>query len=89
MMKEVLRLVYEGGLISKTDIMDKLGIQESALEDIFSLLISKGYLKKIRNTDVSQDSMRYATSAFALRINVAVSSEYVITPKGKAYLKSK
>jgi hypothetical protein len=76
-------------LISKADIVDKLGIQESTLEDIFSLLISKGYLKKIENTGVSKGSMRYAKSAFAQRINVAVSSEYVITPKGKTYLELK
>ena len=49
-MKETLRAICDGGLVSRGDIAEKVGVQESILEDILSLLSSKGYLKGIDYT---------------------------------------
>jgi len=85
-MKEILKLVRDGGLLSKGDITNKVGIQESTLESIFSLLSSKGYLKKIDSAKemlrgcigcpISKECMRKAS----------IGSLYTITDKGKNYL---
>ena len=85
-MKEILRVIRDGGLLSKGDITNKVGIQESTLESIFSLLSSKGYLKTIDSTKempmgcigcpISKECMRKAST----------SSVYTITDKGKNYL---
>lgn len=88
MIKEILKLVRDGGLLSKGDIAGKMGIQKSTLDSIFSLLSSKGYLKKIDGTtempracigcSISKDCMQKASAG----------SVYVITDKGKNYLEA-
>ena len=85
-MKEILRVIRDGGLVSKGDITNKVGIQESTLESIFSLLSSKGYLKTIDSTEkipmgcigcpISKECMRKAS----------IGSVYAVTDKGKNYL---
>jgi len=85
-MKEILRVIRDGGLLSKGDITNKVGIQESTLDSIFSLLSSKGYLKKIDSAKempracigcpISKECMRKASTG----------SVYTITDKGKNYL---
>jgi len=87
-MKEILKLVRDGGLLSKGDIADKVGIQESTLDSVFSLLSSKGYLKKFDGItempracigcSISRDCMQQASAG----------SVYVITDKGKNYLEA-
>ena len=47
MMKEILNVICDGGFLSKGDIANKVGIQESTLDRILYLLSSKGYLKTI------------------------------------------
>ena len=86
-MKEVLKLVHYGGLLSKGDLLDKMGIQESTLEDIFFLLSSKGYLRKIGFADIPKDCMCCASCTGCMK-NAAICTEYEITPKGKTYLET-
>ena len=45
MIREVLRVIYDDGLVSKRDVSKKSGFQESTLDRILSLLLSKGYLE--------------------------------------------
>jgi predicted transcriptional regulator len=85
-MREVLKLVRDGGLLSKRDIADKMGIQESTLENIFSLLSSKGYLKKIDGTtEMPRVCMSCSISRECVR-KASAGNVYIITDKGKLYL---
>ena len=85
-MREVLKLVRDGGLLSKRDIADKMGIQESTLENIFSLLSSKGYLKKIDGTtEMPRVCMSCSISRECVR-KASAGNVYIITAKGKLYL---
>jgi len=87
-MKEFLKLVCDGGLLSKGDIADKMGIQESTLENIFSLLSSKGYLKKIDGiTEMPRACIACSISRDCMR-KASAGSVYVITDKGKNYLEA-
>lgn len=86
MLKDVLKLVRDGGLLSKRDVADKMGIQESTLENIFSLLSSKGYLKKIDGaTELPRACMSCSISRECVR-KASAGNVYVITDKGKLYL---
>jgi hypothetical protein len=88
-MKEVLKLVRDGGLLSKGDIADKMGIQESTLDSVFSLLSSKGYLRKFDGaTEVPRACIGCSISTGCMR-KASAGSVYVITDKGKNYLKAK
>jgi hypothetical protein len=85
-MKEVLKLVRDGGLLSKGDIADKMGIQESTLDSVFSMLSSKGYLKKFDGTaDVPRACVGCSISKKCMQ-NASAGIVYVITDKGKHYL---
>lgn len=48
MIRKVLGAIYDGGLLSKGEIAYLVGVQESTLESIFSMLASKGYLKTLK-----------------------------------------
>jgi hypothetical protein len=86
LIKEVLKLVRDGGLLSKGDIADKMGIQESTLDTVFSLLSSKGYLRKFDGaTEVPRACIGCSMSKGCLE-NASAGGVYVITDKGKNYL---
>jgi hypothetical protein len=86
MIKEVLKLVQDGGMLSMTDITDKIGIQESTLTSILSLLFSKGYLKTI---ETSEETLGGGCIGCSMNKKCNKSSSggvYIITEKGKKYL---
>lgn len=85
-MKEILRVIHDGGLSSKGDIANKVGIQESTLDSILSLLSSKGYLKTIDSTaETPNDCIGCALSKECIQ-KPSAGSVYTITDKGKNYL---
>jgi ribosomal protein S25 len=87
LIKEVLKLVRDGGLLSKGDIADKMGIQDSTLESVFSLLSSKGYLKKFDGAKVSRVCIGCSMSKNCMQ-KATTGNVYLITEKGKLYLKT-
>ncbi|MCW4034883.1 MAG: hypothetical protein NWF03_05920 [Candidatus Bathyarchaeota archaeon] len=88
MIKEVLTQIRDGGLLSKSDLANKVGVQSSTLESVFSLLSSKGYLRNVGSGDVSKACMSCSSCTGCMK-NSAVCTEYVITEKGKNYLELK
>ena len=85
-MKEILRVIRDGGWSSKGDIANKVGIQESTLNSILSLLSSKGYLKTIDSTvKMPRGCIGCPISKGCIQ-NASASSVYMITDKGKNYL---
>jgi hypothetical protein len=89
-MKEILTLVRDGGLLNKNDIADKIGIQHATLESVFSLLSSKGYLKKIDNTATgTPKSCICCSGCTGCALNTNAPVVYAITEKGKTYLQPK
>lgn len=86
MMKEILRVIRDGGLLSKGDIANKVGIQESTLNSVLSLLSSKGYLKTIDNAvEMPRGCIGCPISKGCMQ-NASAGSVYMITDKGKNYL---
>jgi predicted transcriptional regulator len=88
LLKQVLKLVHDGGLLSKSEIAEKVGVHESTLENIFALLSSKGYLKKIdSNTEMPKACKSCSVYKGCIQ-KVSAGSVYVITEKGRKYLKA-
>lgn len=86
MIKEILRAIRDGGLLSKRDIADGVGIQESTLESVLSLLTSKGYLQRIDSTEeMSKGCIGCPISKECMR-KPSAGNSYIITEKGKNYL---
>ena len=86
-MKEILNIICTEGILSKGEIAEKMGIQESTLMDILSLLLSKGYLKTI-NSSKETPSVGCCGCSISKECHNEVSSGniYLITKKGKNYL---
>ncbi|MCW4021908.1 MAG: hypothetical protein ACOWW1_05115 [archaeon] len=90
MIKEILTLVRDGGLLSKTAIAERVGIQHATLESVFSLLSSKGYLQKIDSTTTkTTKTCMCCSSCKGCTMNANTPAVYVITEKGKTYLQAK
>ncbi|MCP8319297.1 MAG: hypothetical protein L6N95_05665 [Candidatus Methylarchaceae archaeon HK01B] len=86
MIKEILRAIRDGGLLNKGDIANDVGIQESTLESVLSLLSSKGYLKRIEGTEeMSKGCIVCPTSRECMK-KPSTGNSYIITKKGKNYL---
>lgn len=85
-MKEILRMIHDGGMSSKGAIANKLGIQESTLDNILSLLSSKGYLKTIDSTtEVPRVCVSCPINKECIQ-KASANGVYTITDKGKNYL---
>ena len=85
-MKEILRVICDGGWSSKGDIANKVGIQGSTLDSILSLLSLKGYLKTIDSAvEMPRGCIGCLISKGCIQ-NASAGSVYMITDKGKNYL---
>jgi hypothetical protein len=87
--KEILTLVRDGGL-SKNDIADRIGIQPTMLDTVFSFLSVKGYMQKIDST-IAEPFEAYLCCSGCTRCTsrTCATTAYVITEKGKTYLHAK
>jgi predicted transcriptional regulator len=88
LIKQVLKIVHDGDLLSKGEIAEKMGIQESTLETIFSLLSSKGYLKKIDSTTETPKACKNCSANNDCIQKASAAIVYVITDKGQKYLEA-
>ena len=89
MIKQILTLVCNGGL-SKNDIADRIGVQPTTLDTVFSFLSLKGYLQKIDNTTAgTTKACMCCSSCTGCTQNTNIPVAYMITEKGKTYLQAK
>ena len=86
-MKEILRMIHDGGMSSKGEIANKLGIQESTLDSILSLLSLKGYLKTMDSTEEVVRACIGCPLSKECMQKVSADNAYTITNKGKNYLR--
>jgi len=85
-MKEVLRAINDMSLSNKGDIANRVGVQESTLESILSLLSWKGYLKTIDGTEEMPTYCIGCSITKECMAAAGAGSVYTITEKGKRYL---
>jgi len=83
LLKEVLALVRDGGLLSKGDIADKMGIQKSTLDSVLSLLSSKGYLTSNGTAEMPRVCIGCSLSRDCMQ-KASAGNVYAITDKGKS-----
>lgn len=86
MLKDVLRLISESGMVSMSELAEKTETTESMVEQAIALLVSKGYLALI-NVDHNCDQ----SHCTGCHIHCKTASQksqhtYFITEKGRKYL---
>jgi len=83
--REVLRLIHDEGFINKREVSKKVGVQESTLDRIISLLLSKGYLEvDKKGVDLPRRCMNCPYSSNCIMKNEE--KVYSITEKGRKLL---
>lgn len=91
MIKEILLMINSKGLLSKREIAERIGVQESLLDNIFSLLISRGYLEKISigpEACMNCPLRSVCSMRGRLRARKHTITVYAITEKGRRYLEN-
>ena len=80
-----MRVIYDDGLISKRDVSKKSGVQESTLDRILFLLLSKGYLEiEEKFLDLPRGCMGCPFNSNCMMKNEG--EVYLITEKGRKLL---
>ena len=86
MIQEVLRAMQDRPLLSKKEVADRVGVQESTLESILSMLSSKGYLEiEEKNMGQLKGCMRGPMSRNCLT-QITTGNTYLITERGEKLL---
>ena len=85
-MKDILSVIRDGGLLNKGDVANKVGIQQSTLDSVLSLLSSKGYLKTIDSTEERPSGCIGCPISKGCIQKPLAGRVYMITEKGKNYL---
>jgi hypothetical protein len=85
MIKEVLQLIVAEGIMDKSQIARRIGIQVETLDDVIRLLVERGYLRMEENgCDVESSCTGCHNSASCDTITNTGQAFYV-TDRGKAY----
>jgi len=85
LIKQVLHLMINEGIVTKKQMAQSLGIEEETLDDILQLLVSRGML---RVNDCKQiDSTLCSSCAYSEGCSPEASTrmEYFVTEKGRRY----
>jgi len=86
MIREVLRVMQDSPFLSKKEVADRVGVQESTLESVLSMLSSKGYLEiEEKNMDQPKGCIGCPMSRKCLT-QITTGNTYFITERGEKLL---
>jgi predicted transcriptional regulator len=87
MIKEVLRLIKDAGIINTAEIAETIGTSPSMVQQAITTLQTKGYLSLVNSNHSCSES--YCASCGHCKTKAQSSQcTYIITDKGKKYLLS-
>ena len=85
MIKKVLQLIVSEGILDKSQIARRIGIQVETLDDIIRLLVGRGYLRMEENGCDIESSCSGCQSAAGCNMITNTGQIFYVTDKGKAY----
>ncbi|MGY5863183.1 MAG: FeoC-like transcriptional regulator [Candidatus Thorarchaeota archaeon] len=84
MIKKVLQVIVEEGMLNKKEIARRVGIQVETLDDMIRLLIQRGFLRaEVESCETS--ACAGCHSSAGCDMVTATGQAYFLTEKGKAY----
>jgi predicted transcriptional regulator len=87
MMKEILKLIHEAGVVNYAEIAQTVGVSEVMVQQAIMVLQAKGYLKTVTcNADSSAACPSCSGCHGACKANQQAASTFFVTEKGKKYL---
>jgi predicted transcriptional regulator len=83
--KKVLQVIVDEGMLEKKEIARRVGIQVETLDDMIRLLIQRGLLRtEVEGCEVESACAGCHSSA-GCDVVTAVGQAFIVTEKGKAY----
>jgi len=86
LIRKVLRAMQDSHYQSKREVADRVGVQESTLESILSMLSDKGYLHLVNNNRELPARCVGCTNHQGCKSMVQQGRVYLITNKGRKLL---
>jgi predicted transcriptional regulator len=87
MIKEVLRLIKDAGIVNTAEIAETIGTSPSMVQQAITTLQTKGYLSLV-NSNHSCSESHCASCGQCKTTAHSSQCTYVVTDKGKKYLLS-
>ena len=87
MIKEILSLILNEGLINTSEIAERIGIQEETLNDILHLLQRRGYLRLSECTEEQLKPCSHCPSSGSCIQTAQKGQTFIITERGKQFAK--
>ncbi|MHA2025774.1 MAG: FeoC-like transcriptional regulator [Candidatus Thorarchaeota archaeon] len=85
MIKKVLQVIVEEGILDKKEIARRVGIQVETLDDMIRLLIQRGFLRAEVDACEEDSACSACHSSAGCDMVTAVGQAYFVTEKGKSY----
>jgi len=85
MIKKVLQVIVEEGILDKKEIARRVGIQVETLDDMIRLLIQRGFLRAEVEACEEDSACTGCHSSAGCDMVTAVGQAYFVTEKGKTY----
>jgi hypothetical protein len=85
MIKKVLQLIVSEGILEKSEIARRVGIQIETLDDIIRLLVGRGYLRMEVNGCEVESSCSGCHSSAGCDTITSTGQAFYVTDRGKAY----
>ena len=89
MIKKVLQLIVSEGILDKSEIARRVGMQVETLDDIIRLLVERGYLRMEVNGCEVESSCSGCPSSAGCDTITSTGQVFYVTDRGKAYASMK
>lgn len=85
MLKDILNLIYKSRLFSVSIVAEKLGIEESMVEDLINQLLYRNYIIE-EKSEFGCDSNKCSSCTMTCKSQIPIKT-YSLTEKGLKYVK--
>jgi hypothetical protein len=89
MIKKVLQLIVSEGILDKSEIARRVGMQVETLDDIIRLLVERGYLRMEVNGCEVESSCSGCPSSAGCDTITSTGQVFYVTDRGKVYASMK
>jgi predicted transcriptional regulator len=86
MLKEILKLIHDTGVINTSEIAETIGISQPMVEQAIAMLQSKNYLGQIKSPQPNPSCANCVSCHNKCEISQSSTSAFFVTEKGKQYL---
>ncbi|MFQ5834036.1 MAG: winged helix-turn-helix domain-containing protein [Candidatus Thorarchaeota archaeon] len=85
MFKKILQTILSRGTVHKSELAKEVGVQTATLNDMFRILLERGYLRLADCDVIEADHCSSCPSSAGCHTDDALGKAYYVTEKGKRF----